>query len=519
MGGAFNGRLVTGAIIAACLSGCGRKTTPSKKSTPGDTGGRAAAGADAAPSKSHSTSFSGPANAVNLLPRMAEVYSRAAAYRDQGVFRIHYSKDGVAQVEELPMAVAFKRPGQLRVRAYTVDLLCAKQRLAARLDDEATRDFDNQQLTDELDSQSPLLPRLERDAILWERLSQEPGGLPLALRMLLSPKSSKVFAQEGLATSLLAAEEVERHPCHKIAVHDGGGRYVLWIDQATYVLRRLEHPVTQRRPEEGVEIQRIVAEFRQAAFAAPDASQFQWAPREGAKLVKRFVPPPAAVSSLLGNTPPDFSFRLPSGDRLKQADLQGNTTVLMWFRESEVCAQALRQLEAVRRSAAAAKAKFIAVSAEGADAGAERLERLLEMWQVGAQLAEDVDACGRDVFQISGLPALVVLDAQGRLHVLDVGYHPHLVQELALVLQMLAEGRDVAEQARLRRRAEEAAYRQELAKAGADNVDIEFPVASRTDPQRVQLTRHVVGQGPSRGQLGGASAQRRRSRNPRAFRL
>ena len=74
----------------------------------------------------------------------------------------------------------------------------------------------------------------------------------------------------------------------------------------------------------------------------------------------------------------------------------------------------------------------------------EEVQDLVDGWDVSVPVVRDLDAVGRDVFDIPGAPTLVVLDAKGTVQIFEVGANPDLAVQLPRILERLSGGADLA---------------------------------------------------------------------------
>ena len=165
-----------------------------------------------------------------------------------------------------------------------------------------------------------------------------------------------------------------------------------------------------------------------------------------AKRVKKFVPPPREIpSELIGKTTTSFAFADLAGSTISSDSLGDRIKVLLWFNDHPACRSSVQQLNQVyQQFKAQPRVAIYAVCTEPATVSDGQVGQLLQLWQVDLPAVRDVQAFGRDLFQIPWAPTMVVLDGNNVLHIFEVGANPNLVAELPQVLERLAAGENLA---------------------------------------------------------------------------
>lgn len=473
------------ALVALASGGCRGERAGGKQAAKTPNGDQA--GPDGADDPFGADADAPVETAAEALQRMVDAYSQAGAYQDQAIVRLTYTENGAPAVDEARLEIAFQRDsGSLRAQAYQVDVCCDGGRLQARLEDPATANLDNQVI--ESACPQPLqLNALFNDALLAEWLGRGLAGFPMQLELLLGDDPLNDFTNEDVEKGLEEEGTVDGQPCYRVVVGGAGEQFRFWIDKQSFLLRRLDYPTDELMRTSTAKDMRLTAEFRGARWQA-DRQRFQFPRPQDAKVVRYFVPPPQPLpSELYGKRPAKFHFTGLDGERTGSEQLAGKPTVLLWYADHLACRAALEQVSMVRERWGESKLNVLAVCTEPGDVSNDQVSQMLRQWRVDLPVARDLEAFGRDVFQVPNLPTLVVLDADGKLHVFDVGFNENLPQELDLVLNMLQEGQDVAAQVIQRSQNEQAAYRQDLVSAGAEGIDVRFPLAERSEPEGLTM--------------------------------
>lgn len=469
-----------------------------------------------------STDNSRPVIAVDeLLENVVKTYRQTRRYDDRGTIELSY-RDGERLVSDTAdISVSYVRPNRLSARLYHASIHSDGRRWRAWVRDEASGNLDGQMIDRPVPQQLGLR-ELYADPLLLEQLSnavlrEEAGRTPLQLELLLAEEGVELLRDDNISKRISGEEDVDGHACYRVELNTRLGLFVLWIDRTYYVVRKLLYPRTALVPEladnRDLKDVQLIAHFRGALLDFPgQRPQFRLDVPEQPRKVRYFVRPPQPLpSDLFGKPAGEFSFAGLGGDGLSSARLGGRPTVLLFFHEHPTCETALQQLAAVRTqrkgaadsqvdskaesATAVPEVAFYGVCTEPSSVADSHLQALMARWKVDLPIVRDRAALGRDLFHFQGAPALLVLDAQGVVQIVEVGLNPRLSEELPVILDRLARGEDIAAEV-LRRQADETArYERELAQAGGDE-----------DPQRIS---------PTAGQLYPATAPRLLQREQR----
>ncbi|NBP52440.1 MAG: DUF2092 domain-containing protein, partial [Actinobacteria bacterium] len=217
-------------------------------------------------------------DATRRLDRMSEAYRAAGRYSDDARVRIRYRRGDSEVDHTIPYRVAFERPDRIRVECYDAQLVCDGEKLRA-----AVGGVPGQVLEESV--KTPLaLDQLFADPLLRSMLTEGEAGCPTQLALLLADDTVDLVLAESVGSPRVAGSEtVDGRACARIEVDKPDGMLVLWIDEATMLLRRMALPTkayaaflsSQLGAVSGVE---VVADFVGASFDAPirgDAFAFE----------------------------------------------------------------------------------------------------------------------------------------------------------------------------------------------------------------------------------------------------
>lgn len=423
-----------------------------------------------------------------LLRKMEQAYREAKSYSDRGRVVLRYRERGDIVSDEAPLSVVANLPSHLRVEAYYAQVVCDGTKLLAKITDEQSGNIDGQVLNRQLDGDLTL-EQVYQNSILREAMTSGMGGQPLQLNLLYSQDPLKsVFATDATCR-MLASEELDEHKCYRVVAEGAEGDFVFWIDQTTYVLRRLDFPAESLLPElaqaEFIQDLSLQLEFRDASFAPViDGAVFKFEMPADAKEVGAFVFPPHPLpTDLFGKRPDSFACYDANGEAITSTSLTEKVAVLIWFNQHPACQKTLQQFgEVYKQRHRDEQVAFFAVSTEPSSVSTEQIQATLDSWGAQVPLLRDLDACGRDKLGVPWTPTMIVFDTAGAIQIFEVGANSNLSEELPTILDRLARGDDLAREVLGDHDAQKTAYLQTLAAAMRDAGE---PISSETSTPAV----------------------------------
>ena len=435
--------------------------------------------------------------ASDVLRQLLKTYREAKSYSDDGQVVLRFRQDGELIESKWRAAVRFERPNRLFVQAYQATLACDGKELRGRIEDESTGDVDGQFLVRPAPKELRLKD-LAIDPLLYDILSSQLRRQPIQLELLLESQGLASAFRGDVACKLLEDSQVEGQLCRRVEVPSPGGSFTFWVDAQSSLLRRLEYPAAALLPglaqDPAVKDISLTAELTGAEFnPALSPEQFALAIPAGAKKMKSLVMPPQPLpSDLFGQQTGDFFFTQLDGERLRSQDLAGKIAVLTWFQDDPACAPVLGQIEQARQEYAEnGKVAFYAVSTDPTNLNNDDLAKLLSSWSVAMPVVRDLEPFGKSLFKIQFHPTIIVLDASGRVQIVQTGGGPELAKQLGVILDRLLKGDDVAGEILKRAEDEKTEYARLLATGGPEPTELlEIPetvIRKRTEPKRLKL--------------------------------
>ena len=437
-------------------------------------------------------------DAMRLLRDMAAAYREAPAYADQGRIFLRFERGTEKIDESADFSLLWKRPNKIRIDCYQAHVVCNGQLLRATIDD-----LPDQVLSISAPAQLTITDLFQDPVLAGVLMGGIAGTMPqLGLLLADDPLSGILAGAEP--PELLEPQSLDDHPCHRVLLKRPDGRLVLWIDQQTHALRRIDYPIDDLRKQLGdkprVAGLRLWAEFSNARLDDDiQESAFRFAPPAEVRLVQRFEvqsvrpPEPPAPSVLLGKTIDPFTFVTLDDRNVARDDLHGKVVVLdFWATWCSPCRKSLPQLQQVyEQFRDRENVLFYAVSIDDPSVKNEELRAVLDELGVTIPVLRDPSQAARNVFHVEGIPNLFVLGPTGLVEDYEVGVNPQLAQDLPRRIERLLSGESIFAETIARYEKQRADYERSK-QPQSDESRIQrverAQIAERTTPQHLALT-------------------------------
>ena len=380
-----------------------------------------------------------PKTAIEVLDRVVDAYHQADAYRDNGHLLVHYVCNGEVIDEKYDFSLAISGPNRLRMRAYDASVVCDGRNFYATLD-EAPGEVLSLTAPEEL---SPLM--VYRDPVVGKALNKIVGSIPLALFLDPKPQPSLVFNAQ--APELDSPEKIDGRPCYRVRIDRREGAMVLWIDQQTLAVRRVEYPAGGYHhflePFMGVITDMtITAELTDAELNPRiEDSLFQFTVPKGADLVKRIE----AVR--MGAEIPKFKLRSLDGQTISRESLADKVVVLKFWQLGNVLPyyddlttfQKIVQSHGDKNNVV-----FLTVNTDPEDEVTdEELEVALARARLPLPIARMSFTPACRSFGLQIVPTTILLGRDSTLQDHVAGAYPNQSKELPRKIQVLLNGDDL----------------------------------------------------------------------------
>jgi hypothetical protein len=428
---------------------------------------------------------------AELLRQMIAKYREAASYADHGQLRLSLTRNGVAaRPQSWDATVKFERPGRLKVDAYNLqlasDATASEPKFVARVEDAESSNIDNQVVVRPA-PEKMTFEALTLDPILFSQLIGRIQRPPVQLELLLGEKPLATLLASDVKLSWLDDASTDGRTCHRIEAAAPEGKFVFWIDPDQLLLRRLDYPAAALLPDlasdKTVSELEFVAELKDASFGTTK-TEFALEIPANAKRMRAFVMPVIALDArLLGQEVRAFDFTLLDGQRIRPGSIKGQPTAFFWYAHHAACEKPAQEFAAAAKKFADDLHAF-AICTETPDVGDKAVRDQLDQWKVDLQPARDLKAYHNRVFEVHELPAISLLDAEGRFQWMGSG--PSAVAEFPEAVTRLLNGENLAAEALERERLLREQY-DKLVAAGGPRLDTGPAAAS--SPKRLKLTR------------------------------
>jgi thiol-disulfide isomerase/thioredoxin len=179
--------------------------------------------------------------------------------------------------------------------------------------------------------------------------------------------------------------------------------------------------------------------------AAQPEKTFAFEPPKAAKKVAEFGPAEeesaAAAAAggpekLKGEPAPDFSLDLLAGGKMQLAQHKGKDVVVLDF-WATWCGPCVRALPALSEISAAYKDKGVVVYAVNQQEEAPVVTKFLDTKKLALTVAMDAKGDAAKLYQVRGIPQTVIIDKEGKIAAVHVGFSPGLKEMLTKEIEAL----------------------------------------------------------------------------------
>jgi thiol-disulfide isomerase/thioredoxin len=440
-----------------------------------------------------------PSSGRDVLSRMVETYRKASSYADAGTVHLLAEGGGKKVIDESAnFSLTLLRPNQVRVQVYMATLVCDGKKLYAALGE-----LPGQVLVKDAPKRLTL-KTLFADRILASALTQGIAGAMPQIMLLLADDPIKALLHDAEEPALSEPGQIGDRGCYRVQIKRPDGTATFWIDQETFLLRRVVLPTDQIRQDiseqQPVDHVSAIAEFPGVQIDGKiDPKAFAFEVPKGSEIVKFFVPPSPAL--LLSKKVPDFKFFDHDGKPVTPQSLAGKIAVLdFWASWCGPCKQSLPSLEKVyQQYKDNPKVVFYAVSVDQPKVENRELVKLFDDLKVKVPILRDTDHTAA-ALKFSGIPTTFILGPDGVVQDWVQGGDPKLADTMAEKLKKLLAGEKIFEKPLKEYQDQLHEYGKMIEKAAVDvepgSGDVtteerklpEVKTAPRNEPARFKLT-------------------------------
>ena len=410
------------------------------------------------------------------LQAMLDAYKNLRSLREQTRLQISVDGNGFGQGvgtgsirQSIDLRMSYQVPNRLRFVVSRpkneISVACNGEWLRARISNPDTRNFDQQFVqrssprrvdVTTVFSATEFADPARPNALLSALLDIPIDFTVSSLGMLTDRDALTRMFKEAADIAQLSDQQIHGVPCSVVRVTGRFGNYTFWVDKATKLLRRIEHPTTRLVADEGSNSEKIRARLVSDHVCDPSplfvAKEFEMSPPPQATLVRHFVAPPVNqdVGHLNVRVPP-FAFTDLNGGEFASDRWDGRHAMLIWFNRHPTCRQLFADLQPVfERYRENHRIFFCAISTDSpTKMGHQDVRNLAANWHLPISVVRDLDLVGRDIFAVQQAPTIVITssDSSGgsRIQVVEVGWQDQLAKQLPVVIDKLLDGENVAE--------------------------------------------------------------------------
>ncbi|MBN1396367.1 MAG: redoxin domain-containing protein [Pirellulales bacterium] len=375
-----------------------------------------------------------------ILQRMVAAYRDSASYSDQGKVRLDFVIDGQKEDKVQPFSLTFARPNKLRLQADLATIVCDGENFYAKIED--VPDFAARKPA----PKRPTMETLLSDPVLAEAWAGGIGDLLPQVLLLLTDDPLKYLLNGVEEVALLESGEIDGRQCYRLRLSRADGAATFWIDEESFVLRRLVMPTNVFRQELSrygrVDSVSRVADFIDARLDANIPPQtFEFTSPKGAEHVKYFPPGPIRM---LGKKSPKLNFVDLDGKPFTIQTSPGKIFVLdFWATWCKPCYQTLPNFEKLRlKYKDNPKVAFYAVSVDEPNTGNDELMKTFDELKVAAPILRDPEQSAA-ALKFLGIPTLFVIGPDGVVEYCQQGGSPDGGEGLVKKIDALLAGKSV----------------------------------------------------------------------------
>ncbi|MEN6558618.1 MAG: TlpA disulfide reductase family protein, partial [Thermoguttaceae bacterium] len=441
-------------------------------------------------------------SAREVLDRMAETYRKASSYADAGEIRLLAEAGREKAINQTaPYSMTMVRPNKIRLQSQFAVLVCDGKKLFAAVEGQPDQVLERA-------APSKVSPQtLLADQVLAGALMQGLGGPMPQIALLMVDDPIGRYLQDADPPTLSEPGQIAGDDCYRVKVRRPDGVTTFWIDQKTFLLRRLVMPtddlLREIREQQPVDHVSLVADFTGARIdAAVDPKAFEFEAPSGAKVVPYFLPPD--IAQQLAKKAAGLKFTNMDGKPVTVESLAGKVTVLeFWATYCGWCRQSLPGLDKVREQFKNnPKAAFYAVSVDLPKVDDKTLRQFVDELKVHIPILRDVDQTVVPALKLGAslpLPVTLVLGPDGVIQDGWLGYDPKQADGLSAKIEKLLAGQNIYDKPLKEYQEKLARYAEMLNRAYAGESPTvepaaesqrlpEVKIAARSEPTRLKLS-------------------------------
>ncbi|OAB62909.1 hypothetical protein AY599_05865 [Leptolyngbya valderiana BDU 20041] len=294
-------------------------------------------------------------------------------------------------------------------------------------------------------------------------------------RMLVGPGLKTIVANDPMAlledtletAEFIGVDEIDNQPANHVRIEGGGVAFDMWIAaQGEPRLLKAQYPLPQSWIDAGwlPESQGYSTVF--TSWATPDTiadERLAFTPPDDAREAKTIAGAffgadyddmgdfdmegwdEPQTASLVGTKAPAFELATTGGGTMSLEDALANNKVVVldfWATWCPPCREGLPVLDKVATKYAEQGVTIYAVNVQESE---EVAAQFMEQQKLSLPVALDADGAVSEAYQVSGIPQTVVIDADGTIRAVHVGFSPSLAEDISAEIEASIAGEPVPE--------------------------------------------------------------------------
>jgi len=283
------------------------------------------------------------------------------------------------------------------------------------------------------------------------------GPLPLGLESLLTSDPLKTFQERLTKSEYVGLEKIGDVPAHHVRLSNNPYITDLWIaDGATPFL--VQSQIAQDMKDSLKSLsdeqkKKLPAGFETMSMVRTNvftnwklnqqvaAATFKFQPPPDAQLVTEFVHQPP--HPLVGKIAPDFQLNDLDGKPVKLSSLRGKTVVLDFW--ATWCGPCVATLPIVSEVTLSFKDRGVAFFAVNLREKADQIYKFQTDKSLSFPVLLDADGSVANLYLAKEIPQSVLIDKDGKIQAVHVGFSPSLKTTLTQQLNDLLDGKQLTE--------------------------------------------------------------------------
>ena len=390
-----------------------------------------------------------PASALSQLPSVQETleqmiyaYKNLDSYSDQAICQVSIRRGEEISDQSSPFYFSFIKPNKMRYVSRTCEIRADGKTISVFIPT-LPGVILQRPCPEELHLEDILFDQAIDEAIFMSQPSLF-SVLPLQWIMFFAddPLKTLTFGQKEIRA--LSPQEIDGRPCYRLRFDREDGSAILWIDQKTGLILRAQLPtegLVNSVEGDNVNDCSLTIEFGEPQINGeiPDVAFAMEIP-VGTNVTDNYVPP---TTQLLGTQFPDFQFnKLDDGGTVDNDSIKGKIAVVnFWATWSKLEPSVQPQLNQLRQKYENdPDVVFLSVSIDESTVSDPVLRDALKQWSSPLDSVRDDAGFLAQELKITAVPAVFVLNKDGAIEALEMGFTPILVNEVSECIDQIRNG-------------------------------------------------------------------------------